>query len=85
MQALYLVVHIPLVCFGIAFPAMSPAAAILCLSVLDRHGAEDVLHVVEGGVPTWRRHGWLLEQPRPGQDAGEHTPGRERIGSDPSA
>ena len=27
-------------------------------SLLQRHGASDVLHVVEGGVGTWRDHGW---------------------------
>ncbi len=32
-------------------------------SLLQRHGAERVIHVVEGGVPLWRREGWPLEQP----------------------
>jgi len=30
-------------------------------SLLQRHGAGEVLHVVEGGVGTWRRAGWPLE------------------------
>jgi glyoxylase-like metal-dependent hydrolase (beta-lactamase superfamily II)/rhodanese-related sulfurtransferase len=31
-------------------------------SLLLRHGASDVLHVVGGGVGTWRSHGWPIEQ-----------------------
>ncbi len=31
-------------------------------SLLQRHGAQAVIHVVEGGVPLWRREGWPLEQ-----------------------
>ena len=34
-------------------------------SLLRRHGAECVLHVVDGGVPQWRRQGWPLQQPEP--------------------
>ena len=34
-------------------------------SLLRRHGAECVFHVVDGGVPQWKRHGWPLEQPEP--------------------
>ena len=30
-------------------------------SLLQRHGAEEVLHVVEGGVGAWRDHGWPVE------------------------
>jgi hydroxyacylglutathione hydrolase len=30
-------------------------------SLLRRHGARDVIHVVEGGVPLWGREGWPLE------------------------
>jgi hydroxyacylglutathione hydrolase len=30
-------------------------------SLLRRHGAEEVLHVVDGGVPLWRRRGWPIE------------------------
>jgi hydroxyacylglutathione hydrolase len=38
----------------------APAASLLRL-----HGAGDVLHVVDGGVPLWKRQGWPLEQPEP--------------------
>jgi glyoxylase-like metal-dependent hydrolase (beta-lactamase superfamily II)/rhodanese-related sulfurtransferase len=31
-------------------------------SLLERHGAADALHVVEGGVPYWERQGWPLER-----------------------
>jgi hydroxyacylglutathione hydrolase len=30
-------------------------------SLLQREGARRVLHVVDGGVGTWRRHGWPVE------------------------
>jgi hydroxyacylglutathione hydrolase len=30
-------------------------------SLLQRDGARRVLHVVDGGVETWRRHGWPVE------------------------
>ena len=33
-------------------------------SLLRRHGVRDVLHVVDGGVPLWRREGWPVDQPR---------------------
>lgn len=36
-------------------------------SLLQRHGAEHVIHVVDGGVGTWARCGWPLERPQ--QDA----------------
>ena len=32
-------------------------------SLLKRFGAEQVIHVVEGGVPLWKREGWPIEQP----------------------
>jgi len=31
-------------------------------SLLLRHGAGDVIHVVDGGVPQWRRSGWPIER-----------------------
>jgi glyoxylase-like metal-dependent hydrolase (beta-lactamase superfamily II)/rhodanese-related sulfurtransferase len=34
-------------------------------SLLQRHGAEHVVHVAEGGVGTWSKHGWPIEQPAP--------------------
>ena len=33
-------------------------------SLLRRHGARSVLHVVDGGVGTWARQGWPVEEPR---------------------
>lgn len=32
-------------------------------SLLQHHGARDVLHVVDGGVPRWTREGWPIEKP----------------------
>ncbi|MDP1847583.1 MAG: MBL fold metallo-hydrolase [Solirubrobacteraceae bacterium] len=32
-------------------------------SLLQRFGAEQVIHVVEGGVPLWQREGWPTEEP----------------------
>ncbi len=73
--------------------AQRPVAAIcgsgqrsaVAASLLQRHGAHDVLHVVDGGVPTWGRRGWPLEQPQPQQDSGDQAPDRERISPDPTA
>ena len=31
--------------------------------VLAHPGATQVIHVVEGGVPKWKREGWPIEQP----------------------
>jgi rhodanese-related sulfurtransferase len=31
-------------------------------SLLKRFGAEDVIHVVDGGVPRWQREGWPIER-----------------------
>ena len=31
-------------------------------SLLMRHGADDVIHVVDGGVPLWERSGWPVER-----------------------
>ncbi|MET0770378.1 MAG: MBL fold metallo-hydrolase [Solirubrobacteraceae bacterium] len=31
-------------------------------SLLQRLGARDVIHVVDGGVPRWRREGWPIER-----------------------
>jgi rhodanese-related sulfurtransferase len=30
-------------------------------SLLARHGARAVIHVVDGGVPSWQRAGWPVE------------------------
>jgi glyoxylase-like metal-dependent hydrolase (beta-lactamase superfamily II)/rhodanese-related sulfurtransferase len=32
-------------------------------SLLLRHGAGQVVHVADGGVGTWQKHGWPIEQP----------------------
>ena len=32
-------------------------------SLAQRHGATDVIHVVDGGVPRWKREGWPTETP----------------------
>jgi rhodanese-related sulfurtransferase len=34
-------------------------------SLLRRHGAGAVLHVVDGGVPLWERSGWQVERAVP--------------------
>jgi rhodanese-related sulfurtransferase len=31
-------------------------------SLLARHGAREVVHVVDGGVGAWGRQGWPLEE-----------------------
>jgi rhodanese-related sulfurtransferase len=33
-------------------------------SLLKRFGADRVLHVVDGGVPRWKRAGWPIEEAR---------------------
>jgi len=35
-------------------------------SLLARHGADEVLHVVDGGVGTWAERGWPVEEQDPG-------------------
>jgi rhodanese-related sulfurtransferase len=35
-------------------------------SLLVRHGAQQVLHVVDGGVGTWAARGWPVEKSGPG-------------------
>ena len=34
-------------------------------SLLQRYGAREVIHVVDGGVPLWKRNGWPIEHARP--------------------
>jgi len=41
--------------------------AAVAASLLLHHGARDVVHVVDGGVPMWRRQGWPTEQPEPAE------------------
>jgi hydroxyacylglutathione hydrolase len=42
--------------------------AAVAASLLQRHGAEQVIHVVHGGVPRWKREGWPIDEPTPGID-----------------
>jgi hydroxyacylglutathione hydrolase len=49
----------------IAVVCASGQRAATAASLLRRHGAERVIHVVEGGVPAWARLGRRLEQPVP--------------------
>ena len=39
--------------------------AAVAASLLQRYGAEQVIHVVEGGVPRWKREGWPIDEPTP--------------------
>jgi rhodanese-related sulfurtransferase/glyoxylase-like metal-dependent hydrolase (beta-lactamase superfamily II) len=36
--------------------------AAVAASLLARHGARDVVHVVDGGVPAWQRESWPVEE-----------------------
>ncbi len=42
-------------------------------SLLQRHGAAAVLHVVDGGVPLWRRSGWPVAGEAGAEAAGSAT------------
>jgi hydroxyacylglutathione hydrolase len=44
----------------VAVICASGQRAAVAASLLRRHGARDVIHVVEGGVPLWGREGWPL-------------------------
>ena len=48
----------------IAVICASGQGAAVAASLLKRHGASDVIHVVEGGVPRWKREGWPIETGR---------------------
>jgi hydroxyacylglutathione hydrolase len=37
--------------------------AAVAASLLRRYGAERVIHVVQGGVPRWKREGWPIDEP----------------------
>ena len=45
----------------IAAVCASGQRAAVAASLLKRHGAAEVIHVVEGGVPRWQREGWPIE------------------------
>jgi hydroxyacylglutathione hydrolase len=46
----------------VAVLCSSGQRAAVAASLLRRLGAEDVIHVVDGGVPLWRRKGWPVEE-----------------------
>jgi hydroxyacylglutathione hydrolase len=46
----------------IAVICASGQRAAVAASLLKRLGAADVLHVVDGGVPRWKREGWPVER-----------------------
>jgi glyoxylase-like metal-dependent hydrolase (beta-lactamase superfamily II)/rhodanese-related sulfurtransferase len=37
--------------------------AAVAASLLQRYGADHVIHVVQGGVPRWKREGWPVDEP----------------------
>jgi hydroxyacylglutathione hydrolase len=45
----------------IAVICSSGQRSAVAASLLQRHGAAHVIHVADGGVGTWRRHGWPIE------------------------
>jgi hydroxyacylglutathione hydrolase len=45
----------------VAVICMSGQRSAVGASLVQRHGATDVLHVVDGGVGTWRERGWPVE------------------------
>ncbi len=47
----------------IAVVCASGQRAAVGASLLQRHGASEVWHVVEGGVPRWERQGWPTARP----------------------
>jgi hydroxyacylglutathione hydrolase len=68
-------VHIPYHDIEGLPPALNPAqpVAAICASgersavaasLVQRYGASQVLHVVDGGVGSWARQGWPIEEPR---------------------
>ena len=46
----------------VAVVCASGQRAAVAASLLKRHGAADVIHVVDGGVPLWERSGWPVER-----------------------
>ena len=48
----------------IAAICASGQRAAVAASLLKRYGADDVFHVVDGGVPEWQRQGWPIETDR---------------------
>jgi len=58
----------------VAVMCASGQRAAVASSLLQRHGAEHVVHVVNGGVPKWGRLGHPLEEPGRTQGPGEAEP-----------
>jgi glyoxylase-like metal-dependent hydrolase (beta-lactamase superfamily II)/rhodanese-related sulfurtransferase len=54
----------------IAVICSSGQRSALAASLLRRHGAEQVIHVADGGVGTWAHRGFPIEQPLPQTAAG---------------
>jgi hydroxyacylglutathione hydrolase len=46
----------------VAVICASGQRAAVAASLVRRHGADEVIHVVDGGVPRWSREGWPLEE-----------------------
>jgi hydroxyacylglutathione hydrolase len=49
---------------AIAVVCASGQRSAVAASLLQRFGASDVIHVVEGGVPLWKQEGWPIERDR---------------------
>jgi hydroxyacylglutathione hydrolase len=49
----------------IAIVCSSGQRSAVAASLLLGHGARQVIHVADGGVGTWEKQGWPIEQPRP--------------------
>jgi hydroxyacylglutathione hydrolase len=47
----------------VAVICASGQRAAVAASLLQRYGAEHVIHIVDGGVARWQREGWPVEQP----------------------
>jgi rhodanese-related sulfurtransferase/glyoxylase-like metal-dependent hydrolase (beta-lactamase superfamily II) len=47
----------------IAVICSSGQRSAVAASLLLRHGAEEVIHVADGGVGTWAGHGWPIDKP----------------------
>jgi rhodanese-related sulfurtransferase len=46
----------------VAVLCSSGQRAAVAASLLKRFGASDAIHVVDGGVPRWKREGWPIER-----------------------
>jgi hypothetical protein len=48
---------------GVRIEHILETRSALAASLLARAGAEQVIHVADGGVGTWREQGWPIEHP----------------------